>query len=162
MVGYGSGTVGFSSAGTLVWSCNGSLLATEKPLYIETSQLGTSSTNACLETGSSPYTMFSIISSCSSLRKYKSRIRRLDLALPEVMKLKPVSYTWKSIGKRELGFIAEDIEKLDPRLSTYDSDSSLRGVQYDHMVALLTKAIQEEQEEILELQNKVRALGMAK
>lgn len=68
----------------------------------------------------------------------------------------------KSTGKRELGFIAEDIEKLDPRLSTYDGDSSLRGVQYDHMVALLTKAIQEEQEEILELQNKVKALGTAK
>jgi len=42
-------------------------------------------------------------------------------------------------------------------LSTYAS-GELTGVQYDHMVALLTKAMQEQQAQIKDLQEQVRAL----
>jgi len=59
----------------------------------------------------------------------------------------PVS---KTSGSAEIGFVAEDVEKLDHRLSTYNK-GELIGVQYDHMVALLTKALQEQQEQITHL-----------
>ena len=64
------------------------------------------------------------------------------------MKLKPVEYVSKTSSRKEIGFIAEDVEKLDRRNSTYDKDGALAGVQYDHMVALLTKAIQQQQQQI--------------
>jgi len=111
------------------------------------------STTACLN--QTNIASFTTLVPCSSLRKYKSHVGRLSLALPEVMKLKPVAYTWKSTGKREIGFIAEEIEQLDPRLSSYDGDGHLQGVQYDHMIALLARAIQEQQKEIEKLRAKV-------
>ena len=91
---------------------------------------------------------------CSSLRKYKKNIRTLGLALPEVMKLHPVSYTWKATGQKQIGFVAEEMEQIDPRNVEYDK-GKLVGVQYDHMVALLTKAIQEQQKEIEDLQSRI-------
>ena len=73
------------------------------------------------------------------------------------MKLTPVDYLSKTNGNREIGFVAEDVEKVDKRLSSYDR-GDLIGVQYDHMVALLTKAVQEQQVQIKELQQQLREL----
>ena len=64
----------------------------------------------------------------------------------------------KTDGRREAGFIAEDVEKLDPRFATYDRDGKLEGVDYGHMIALLTKALQEQQAEIESLKAQVAAL----
>ena len=46
---------------------------------------------------------------------------------------------------RELGFIAQDIEEIIPEVVRKDSEG-MYGIQYDKMVALLTKAVQEQQE----------------
>lgn len=96
---------------------------------------------------------------CASLRQYKSHVRSLGLAVPEVLKLHPVSYTLKATGEKQLGFIAEEVEKVDPRNSTYDRAGKLIGVQYSNMVALLTKAIQEQQAEIEALKKEIAALA---
>ena len=77
------------------------------------------------------------------------------------MQLKPASYrslTDKNRKPEELGFIAESVSALDPRLATFDKEGKLQGVMYDHMVALLTKAIQEQQAEIEELKKEVAEL----
>jgi hypothetical protein len=76
--------------------------------------------------------------------------------------LKPVSYKSLTNGHREVGFIAEDVNKVDPRLSTFDKDGKLQGVQYDHIVALLTKAIQEQQAEIETLKKEIADLRAAR
>jgi Chaperone of endosialidase len=124
-------------------------------------------TSLCVNTGGSGVTI-NLIASCSSLRRLKSYIKPLTVGLDEVAKLRPVSYTskvdWRKDPKtgkkwhpKEIGFIAEEVQAIDPRLSTYDADGSLRGVEYSHMVALLTKAIQEQQAEIEELKKQIEA-----
>jgi hypothetical protein len=47
-------------------------------------------------------------------------------------------------------------------LSTFDKDGKLQGVQYDHIVALLTKAIQEQQAEIETLKKEIADLRAAR
>lgn len=134
----------------------------------------TGSPTVCFNT--TLHTGVSVFGNCSSLRKLKFDIRKLNgalyepfgSALLEVSRLHPISYTSKTDTRlnrdgsrtqlREIGFIAEDIEKLDSRLSTYDEHGDLVGVEYSHMTALLTKAIQEQQKEIDQLKEVIQTL----
>jgi endosialidase-like protein len=83
------------------------------------------------------------LAACSSLRKYKKEIAPLDNVFPEIGQLSPVSYTSTTSHRREIGFIAEEVEGVDPRISTYDGDRKLIGVQYDHITALLVAGLKE-------------------
>lgn len=46
------------------------------------------------------------------------------------------------------GFIADEVEKVNKELVFYNSDNTLAGVEYNNMIAILTKAIQELKAEI--------------
>jgi hypothetical protein len=101
------------------------------------------------------------LAACTSLRKFKADIKPLSSALPELSHLKPVSYRSLTNGRNELGFIAEEVNEVDPRLSTFDQDGKLQGVMYDHVVSLLTKAIQEQQAEIEALKKEITDIKSA-
>lgn len=79
---------------------------------------------------------------CTSLRSTKKDIQDLKLGLDTVLKLRPVSFTWKNNNTEDLGFIAEEVEKVDPLMAEY-SKGKLSGVKYSSLTSLLTKAIQE-------------------
>lgn len=96
--------------------------------------------------------------------RHKMNVEPLEAGLNEVMKLKPVSYELKPevnpthLG-RQVGLIAQDVIKIDPRLASVypsgpDKDTP-SGVRYEQMVALLVKAIQEQQSEISDLKRQM-------
>lgn len=91
----------------------------------------------------------------SSIR-YKELVISLDTGLQDVMRLRPVSYQLKpeynpaNIG-RQIGFIAEEVEKIEPRLVALDQEGKPRSVEYAQMSALLVNAIQQQQSEIQHL-----------
>jgi len=58
----------------------------------------------------------------------------------------------------EIGFIAEDVEKIDKRLVNYDKDNLPASLRYNEYTAILTKAIQEQQEQIEELKKELEQL----
>ena len=92
--------------------------------------------------------------------KLKKNIRPLDqYGLNEILKLKPVMYDWKNEekGSDNIGFIAQDVQEVIPELvnesemlNGKEGETKL-GVEYSKMVAVLTKAIQEQQKQIDEL-----------
>jgi hypothetical protein len=49
------------------------------------------------------------------------------------------------------GFIADEVEMVNKELVFYNEDGTLAGVEYNNMIAVLTKAIQEQQAQIEEL-----------
>ena len=86
-----------------------------------------------------------------------------------LMQLKPVDYTRKNNEKktREIGFIAQDVEALlakigytDQGLLTKD-DKGFMSLRYNDFIALLTKAIQEQQLIIENQKNEIRTLSSA-
>jgi hypothetical protein len=91
----------------------------------------------------------------SSIR-YKQNVVDLGEGLDAVMKLRPVAYEYKpgvlktDIG-RQVGFIAEEVHAIDPRLTPLDATGQPRGVEYAQMTALLARAIQDQQHEIEQL-----------
>jgi len=100
----------------------------------------------------------------TSSRRFKTDIKPIDIGLKEVLALNPKSYTRKEPTQsmptgKEVGLIAEEVEKVIPRIVEYEADGvTPRGVNYQEYTAVLTKAIQEQQKQIDALKAEVKAL----
>lgn len=87
----------------------------------------------------------------------KKNVLPIPSVLEKITKMNPVSYTYlhnSSEGKRSLGFLAQEIEKLFPESVSKDENSELLGIDYSSFSVLAIKAIQEQQK-IIENQNKL-------
>ena len=98
----------------------------------------------------------------TSAKKYKECIIPLSNQLENIKSLKPVQFTWKEDGKEDYGFIAEDVEKVFPKLVAYEEDGEISGVQYSKITSVLVKALQEQQDQIDELKAEVKLLKQNK
>jgi hypothetical protein len=78
----------------------------------------------------------------SSLR-YKDDVETLDLGIETIRKLRPVSYVYKDSGIAALGFIAEEINGIDSRPVVFDKDGLPDALDYDQLIPILTKGLQE-------------------
>lgn len=83
------------------------------------------------------------ISGCSSSARYKTDIDDLELGLATALRLHAVGYRWKDSGAADVGFVAEEIAKIDERLVTRNDKGEIEGVKYDRLTAVLANAVQE-------------------
>jgi len=97
--------------------------------------------------------------STSSL-KYKTDVQNATHGLAEVLQLRPVTYKGKNDGNKVFGgLIAEEVDAAGlTEFVQYAEDGSPDALAYGNMVSLLTKAIQEQQAIITQLQADVAAL----
>lgn len=63
--------------------------------------------------------------------------------LEDVLKLRGVRFDWKSDGVTELGFIAQEIEKVYPELVVTDPVTGYKSVRYQGIIAPLVEAVKE-------------------
>ena len=101
-------------------------------------------------------TGFNTVSTCSSLRALKMNIKDILSAKAEsdIMKLKPVSFQNKKTKEKQYGLLADDVNKVDPVLSTFYK-GALNGVDYDGIVSLLVKTVQDQNKRIEQLEEKL-------
>jgi len=85
----------------------------------------------------------------------KDEIKNINYGLNEIMQIMPVSYTYKSNGEHQLGFIAQDIGVIIPESVHFDE---YMGVDYQSIIPILTKAIQEQQAQIKTLKQRLLIL----
>jgi hypothetical protein len=89
-----------------------------------------------------------------SAAKFKTNIEDLDIGLEELLKVRPVQFNYKptgdetydeniNIAHQQIGLIADEVEKIDSRLVTYDNKGEIKGFNYEQYTSWLTKAIQE-------------------
>ena len=80
-----------------------------------------------------------------SARRYKDNINYDNVNGDEVYGLKPVSYTLKALenSPEQIGFIAEDVEEIDPRLVVYSKEGTVDALHYERVTVLLVKAMQD-------------------
>lgn len=108
----------------------------------------------------------------------KKNIQPMHYGLDQVMQLKPVSWQWKDERipyGTSLGFLAQDMEKIVPEIvvkpTAADFEECARrkkengaegqptmGMKYAELIPVLTKAIQEQQAMIEELNAKIKKL----
>ena len=98
----------------------------------------------------------------ASDRRLKKNISIMNYGLKEVMQLQPVAYDMRADETKQVGFIAQDVQKIIPELiSGTEGDLSKGenlGMSYGNLTAVLTKAIQEQQAMIITLQKEVAEL----
>jgi hypothetical protein len=94
-------------------------------------------------------TLSNFITRCqgSSLR-YKEEISAYSGGLDVVEKLKPIAFTRKHNGAHEVGFGAEDVAAVEPRLTYNNDDGQIEGVQYPQLTTVLVNAVKEQQAQI--------------
>lgn len=96
----------------------------------------------------------------SSDVRLKTGIKPIEGALDKILALEGVTYGWKDPNaskKRQIGLIAQDVEKQFPELVATD-ENGMKSVAYSNMVAPLVEAVKEQQKEIEELRAEVRKL----
>jgi hypothetical protein len=103
--------------------------------------------------------------SCSSDERFKTNIQDLSGSLDKVLQLRGVSYDWrisefpkKSFNdKKQIGFIAQDLENVLPELVQEDADG-YKSVDYSKVAPILVEAIKEQQDLINAQQKEIARL----
>ncbi|MEI6345703.1 MAG: immunoglobulin-like domain-containing protein [bacterium] len=137
-----TGATGITSSGTITFSGLGGVSGGETAVCIAGGVLYDGGGTDCT----------------SSSRRFKHDIESLTAAdgLALVKALRPVSFKFNNDNSEHVGFIAEEVSELEPRLTVYEPASTTpHGVRYAEMTAVLAKAIQEQQVQIDSLQARV-------
>jgi hypothetical protein len=80
--------------------------------------------------------------------------------LEKVEQLRGVSYDRKDDGRREIGVVAEEVDKVIPEVVSHNPDTDeVQGVDYSRLSALLIEAVKTQQEEIRRLKARVEELA---
>jgi hypothetical protein len=112
--------------------------------------IGTTTPNLVRLTSSGTLILPSVSYTSDSTKKFN--IKNLDYGLKAVMKLRPVRYKWKSDSTNTIGFIAQEVKKVVPEVVSGEEGNM--SMSYNNLVAVLAKAIQEQQAEIESLKQK--------
>jgi hypothetical protein len=89
--------------------------------------------------------------SCPSDARLKDNITPLSYGLPEILRLRPVTWQWKDATRTEpkLGFVAQDVEPVLPELIIHNADNKgALGLNYMGLVPVTINAIQQQQAQI--------------
>ena len=94
--------------------------------------------------------------------RIKKNITNTKYGLYTVMQLRPVDYNLISNNLKQVGFIAQEVQKLVPEVVT-GKEGDLKkgeflGITYANLVPILTKGIQEQQQQIESLQTQLSEL----
>jgi hypothetical protein len=65
-----------------------------------------------------------------------------------IRRLRPVTFTWKLDGVRDLGFVAEEVNAVEPLMTTANDKGEIEGVKYDRISTALVNAVNEQQTQI--------------
>lgn len=110
-------------------------------------------------------TLYSSGSVLTSDRRLKTNLKPLGPALPLINQLRAVEYDKKEnmanlpYRLHEYGFVAQEVQKVLPLLVTAGNDpDQLLHLNYVALIPLLTKAVQEQQQEISEIKEMNRLL----
>ncbi len=98
--------------------------------------------------------------------RLKTDVRELEYGLDDVMRLRPVSYTWKDRpfdnaqdkpAGRKLGLIGQEVQDVIAEVvkAGNDADHTL-GLYYSDLIPVLIKAIQEQQGQIEQLRTELQ------
>ena len=91
----------------------------------------------------------------TSDRTMKDNIEDLVGALETINQIQPVSFNWKTTGKKAYGVIAQEIEQVLPEIVSEDANG-IKSVGYTQLIPFLIQAVQELQKEVDELKSKVK------
>ena len=94
----------------------------------------------------------------SSDRSLKDDITPLQSPLEKILSLSGYTFTWKANGQKDIGIIAQEVEKVFPELVHTDTKTGLKSVEYGNLVAPLIESVKSQQKTIEEQDIKIQNL----
>ena len=93
-------------------------------------------------------------------KRLKKNIQSIDKGIEIIEKLKPSSYEWKDDKNNttRLGLIAQDVNKVIPEATFVNKTDGYMGIHDNHIMAVMIKAIQDQQQIINEQNKKIISL----
>lgn len=111
----------------------------------------------CINTTTNQLFVGSLTTTCTpSSERFKMDIASSSIGLAELMEIDPVTFYFKPNAEgtqdtqQNLGFIAEQVETVDPRLVQHQN-GLIMGVRQDNLLSVIVKSIQDQQAEIAAL-----------
>ena len=151
-----------SSGGTqFQWQGNGSNLYQAWTNTGGTSYIGTNGTDWEFYVGGAiKFQINSSGGSSVSDEKFKENIEDISYGLDTVKALKPRNFKWKDTKENSIGFIAQEVqpiinEIINEPLESPEGLENGMSINYSALTAVLTKAIQEQQAIIEDLQKQI-------
>jgi hypothetical protein len=145
-------------SGNLYFSKNGSAVA-----VMSASHFGPYS-DSQLDLGSSSFRWNALYYTAGVLgtsdARMKTDIEPISYGLSDVMRMRPVSFSWKRRPHDgpQLGLIAQELKKIVPEVVLgQESETDMLAVNHIQLIPILIKAIQEQQRQIEDLNAKLRA-----
>jgi hypothetical protein len=93
--------------------------------------------------------------SYSSIR-FKENVEPINSAVETISKLKGVSYNWIDTGKKDFGFIAEEVGKVLPEIVEWSQDPEYANtMDYTRIISFLVEAVKEQQKKIDNMSEKL-------
>jgi Chaperone of endosialidase len=84
----------------------------------------------------------------SSSLRYKANVSTFLGGLEIVNRLRPISFTWKQDGSKDIGFGAEEVERVEPLFTFRNDKGQIEGVRYDRLGVVFVNAFKEQQAQI--------------
>ena len=100
-----------------------------------------------------------VIAYSSSDKTFKDELSIIENPLDKIKNINGYNFTWNNkqttyeSGKKDIGVVAQEIEKVLPEIVNTREDGS-KAVKYDKIVALLIEGIKELKDEVEELKKK--------
>jgi len=88
-----------------------------------------------------------------SSARLKKNIETLEKPMDKIMKMRGVSYEWKSGGNTDVGFIAEEMGQVLPEVVHFGKDGRAQSIDYSRVTSVLVEAVKELKAELDELKN---------
>lgn len=96
------------------------------------------------------------IAPCSSSLRYKANVQTFTGGLDIVRRLRPITFTWKDGGMSDVGFAAEEVNEIEPLLTTRNAKGEIEGVKYGQITTVLVNAVNQQQTQIAEQQRTIQ------
>jgi Chaperone of endosialidase len=90
----------------------------------------------------------------SSSRRFKDEIKPMDQASEAILRLKPVTFHYKSdhTARPQFGLIAEEVAEVNPDLVVRDKNGEIYTVRYDQVNAMLLNEFLKEHRKVQEME----------
>ena len=76
----------------------------------------------------------------------------IDNPIDKIIRLEGVNFEWKENGKKSIGVIAQEVEKVLPELV---SGEESKTVNYNGIIGLLIECVKQQQKEINDLKDRL-------
>lgn len=81
-------------------------------------------------------------------KRLKKNVRTYPDALSKMEELRGVYFDWKKGDKKDVGFIAQEVEAVEPRLVSTDAEGK-KAVKYGNIVAIVIEAVKELKQKLM-------------